>query len=191
MSDILGIHHVTAVASDPLRNVDFYAGILGLRLVKRTVNFDYHHVHHFYYGTERGAPGMIWTTFPYKDRGVRVGAKGAGQVTVTSFSVPPGAFQFWRARLGGRGVAVNDVEPRYWHSVLTVDPQNPNIVYTNGDHSLYQSTDGGNSWSRISTDKDASRIRFATTVTSRSYSWPDRRSGLGRTPGRTVATLRP
>src|SRR5947208_7849921 len=107
---ILSLHHVTATVDDAQADLDFCLDGLGLRLVKKPVNFDNHHVYHFYYGDERGTPGTIWTTFPYKDRGVRAGAKGAGQVTVTSFSVPTGAFQFWRARLGARGVAVYDVE---------------------------------------------------------------------------------
>jgi glyoxalase family protein len=110
---ILGLHHVTATVDDAQDDLDFCGEALGLRLVKKTVNFDNHHVYHFYYGDERGTPGTIWTTFPYKDRGVRTGVKGAGQVTVTSFSVPVGALQFWRTRLGGRGVAVNDIEPRF------------------------------------------------------------------------------
>jgi glyoxalase family protein len=109
---ILGLHHVTATVDDAQDDLDFCLGALGLRLVKKTVNFDNHHVYHFYYGDQRGVPGTIWTTFPYKDHGVRVGAKGAGQVTVTSFSVPVGALQFWRAHLAARGIAVNDVEPR-------------------------------------------------------------------------------
>src|SRR5205085_5163793 len=64
VSDILGIHHVTAIASDPQRNVDFYAGVLGLRLVKRTVNFDDPQTYHLYYGDEVGTPGSIMTFFP-------------------------------------------------------------------------------------------------------------------------------
>ena len=85
---ILGLHHVTATVGDAQMDLDFCLELLGLRLVKKTVNFDNHDVYHFYYGTERGAPGTIWTTFPYKGRGVRVGNKGAGQVVTTSFSVP-------------------------------------------------------------------------------------------------------
>ena len=110
---ILGLHHVTATVDDAQDDLVFCIGALGLRLVKKTVNFDNHHVYHFYYGDERGTPGTIWTTFPYKDKGVRVGSKGAGQVTVTSFSVPVGALAFWRTRLGQRGIAVTDVEPRF------------------------------------------------------------------------------
>ena len=85
---ILGLHHVTATADDAQDDLDFCVGALGLRLVKKTVNFDTHFVYHFYYGDEHGTPGTIWTTFPYKGHGVRVGSKGAGQVTVTSWSVP-------------------------------------------------------------------------------------------------------
>jgi glyoxalase family protein len=115
---ILGLHHVTATVDDAQDDLDFCLGALGLRLVKKTVNFDNHHVYHFYYGSERGAPGTIWTTFPYKGRGVRVGTKGAGQVTVTSFSVPIGALGFWRTRLGQRGIAVNDVQPRFGEAAI-------------------------------------------------------------------------
>src|SRR5207344_1779849 len=86
-------------------DIDFCAGILGLRLVKKTVNFDNHHVYHFYYGDERGTPGTIWTTFPYAGRGVPIGVKGAGQITVTSFSVPAGSLSFWRERLGRHAIA--------------------------------------------------------------------------------------
>src|SRR5690349_13342229 len=115
---ILGLHHVTATVDDAQDDLDFCLGALGLRLVKKTVNFDNHHVYHFYYGDERGTPGTIWTTFPYANRGARVGRKGAGQVTVTSLSVPAGAFQFWRARLGAHGVAVSDVEPRFGEAAI-------------------------------------------------------------------------
>src|SRR5215218_1768363 len=109
---ILGLHHVTATVDDAQADLDFCVGVLGLRLVKKTVNFDNHHVYHFYYGDERGTPGTIWTTFPYRGRGVRVGVKGAGQITVTSFSVPAGSLEFWKDRLTARGVAVDDAEPR-------------------------------------------------------------------------------
>ena len=115
---ILGLHHVTATVDDAQDDLDFCLGTLGLRLVKKTVNFDNHFVYHFYYGDERGTPGTIWTTFPYKDRGVRVGTKGAGQVTVSSFSVPTGALGFWRARLAEHGVAANDLTPRFGEPVI-------------------------------------------------------------------------
>ena len=103
MSDILGIHHVTAIASDPQRNVDFYAGLLGLRLVKRTVNFDDPQTYHLYYGDEVGEPGSIMTFFPWP--GARRGRIGAGQVAVTAFAVLPSAIGFWVERLVRHGVA--------------------------------------------------------------------------------------
>ncbi len=110
---ILGLHHVTATVDDAQDDLDWSVGALGLRLVKKTVNFDNHHVYHFYYGNERGTPGSIWTTFPYRGHGVPMGTKGAGQVTVTAFSVTTGALQFWRSRLGQYGVAVTDVEAQF------------------------------------------------------------------------------
>ena len=97
MSQILGIHHVTAIAGDPQRNLDFYAGVLGLRLVKRTVNFDDPQTYHLYYGDEAGTPGSIMTFFPWP--GARRGRAGSGQVAVTALSVAPGAIGFWVERL--------------------------------------------------------------------------------------------
>ena len=85
---ILGLHHVTATVDDAQADLDFCLQMLGLRLVKKTVNFDNHFVYHFYYGNQLGEPGTIWTTFPYKGKGVRIGTKGAGQVVTTSFSGP-------------------------------------------------------------------------------------------------------
>jgi glyoxalase family protein len=120
---ILGLHHVTATVDEAQPDLDFCLGALGLRLVKKTVNFDNHFVYHFYYGNERGTPGTIWTTFPYAGRGVAVGKKGAGQVTVTSFSVPVGSLDGWRAHLGARGIAVNDIEPRFGEAAIAfADP---------------------------------------------------------------------
>ncbi len=115
---ILGLHHVTATVDDAQDDLDFCVGGLGLRLVKKTVNFDNHNVYHFYYGDQRGTPGTIWTTFPYKGHGVRVGSKGAGQVTVTSFSVPTGALAFWRVRLADRAIAVTDLPARFGDPVV-------------------------------------------------------------------------
>jgi glyoxalase family protein len=96
---------------DAQEDLDFFAGGLGLRLVKKTVNFDNHGVYHFYYGDERGTPGTIWTTFPYKGTGVPVGRKGAGQITATSFSVPAGSIEGWKDRLAALKVSVTEPEP--------------------------------------------------------------------------------
>ena len=120
-SPILGLHHVTATVNDAQADLDFGIGALGLRLVKKTVNFDNHFVYHFYYGDEVGHPGTIWTTFPYKDQGVAPGLKGAGQITVTSFSVPAGTLDGWRKRLRARGYTVTDVAPRFGEESIIVD----------------------------------------------------------------------
>jgi catechol 2,3-dioxygenase-like lactoylglutathione lyase family enzyme len=97
MTGIGGIHHVTAIASDPQRNLDFYAGVLGLRLVKRTVNFDDPRTYHLYFGDEAGTPGSILTFFPWP--GAHRGRQGPGQVGVTSFAILPGSVGFWIERL--------------------------------------------------------------------------------------------
>jgi glyoxalase family protein len=115
---ILGLHHVTATVDDAQDDLDFCLGSLGLRLVKKTVNFDNHHVYHFYYGDAAGTPGTLWTTFPYQGRGVPVGRKGAGQVTVTSFSVPNGSLDAWRKRLGAHASAVTDLAARFGDPVI-------------------------------------------------------------------------
>jgi glyoxalase family protein len=106
---ILGLHHVTATANEAQADLDFYAEVLGLRLIKKTVNFDNHNVYHLYYGDERGTPGTIWTTFPYGGWGVPPGRHGEGQITATSFSVPVGALEFWSTRLRERGVVSRTV----------------------------------------------------------------------------------
>jgi glyoxalase family protein len=120
---ISSLHHVTATVDDARADLDFYRGMLGLRLVKQTVNFDNHRVFHFYYGNEGGTPGTLMTTFPYSGMGVRVGRKGAGQVTATAFSVPIGSLARWRARLEERGIAIVGQELRFGEPVLTcLDP---------------------------------------------------------------------
>jgi len=102
VTGVLGIHHVTAIASDPQRNLDFYVGLLGLRLVKRTVNFDDPETYHLYYGDEVGTPGSIMTFFPWP--GARPGRQGTGQVAVTAFAVLPRALGFWVERLVRHGI---------------------------------------------------------------------------------------
>lgn len=118
---ILGLHHVTATVDDAQADLDFCVDLLGLRLVKKTVNFDNHDVYHFYYGTERGLPGTIWTTFPYKDKGVRAGVKGAGQVVTTSFSVPATSLGFWQRRLADAGVQARDIETRFGEDAIRIE----------------------------------------------------------------------
>jgi glyoxalase family protein len=118
---VLGIHHVTAIATDPQRNVDFYTGVLGLRMVKRSVNMDDPGTHHFYYGDESGRPGTILTFFPWPL--ARRGSRGTGQATVTAFAVPEGSLGWWLARLEAHGVPHDDPAPRFDEEVLAfLDP---------------------------------------------------------------------
>ncbi len=120
---ILGLHHVTATVDAAQADLDFCLGVLGLRLVKKTVNFDNHNVYHFYYGDERGSPGTIWTTFPYKGWGVPAGIHGKGQITVTAFSVPRASLDFWRARLSGQAGGFEEITSRFGEPVLALrDP---------------------------------------------------------------------
>jgi glyoxalase family protein len=118
---ILGLHHVTATVDDAQEDLDFCIELLGMRLVKKTVNFDNHNVYHFYYGDQAGHPGTIWTTFPYKGYGVRVGSKGAGQVVATSFSVPAFSMAFWRDRLKTARIAITELDPRFDEEVIRFD----------------------------------------------------------------------
>lgn len=122
-SPLRHLHHVTATVDRDQPDLDFFTGRLGLRLVKRTVNFDNHNVHHFYYGTERGDPGTIWTTFPYGGQGVPVGVHGTGQIVATAFSIPGGAENGWRARLETAGIRVDEGRARFGASPLALrDP---------------------------------------------------------------------
>lgn len=98
MSELItGIHHVTAIASNAQENINFYTGILGLRLVKKTVNFDAPEVYHFYYGDQEGNPGSILTFFPYS--GLINGRHGKGMLNTTTFSVPLASLNYWLGRL--------------------------------------------------------------------------------------------
>lgn len=108
---ITGLHHVTALASDTQKNLDFYAGILGLRMVKKTINFDAPDVYHLYYGDEVGNPGTIMTFFPYP--GLVKGRKGKGQLTVTSFSIPENALDYWMKRLKKFNIPFENPQQRF------------------------------------------------------------------------------
>jgi len=131
---ILGLHHVTATVDDAQADLDLYARALGLRLVKKTVNFDNHGVYHFYYGDEVGTPGTIWTTFPYKGRGVRVGSRGAGQIATTSFSVPSSSLDEWKRRVEEHGFRATSAPRRFdQHSILVSDPSGLQIELVGDD----------------------------------------------------------
>ncbi|HTE34578.1 MAG TPA: ring-cleaving dioxygenase [Chryseolinea sp.] len=103
-NNILGIHHITAIASNAKRNFDFYTKVLGLRLVKKTVNFDDPGTYHFYFGDEVGTPGTILTFFPWE--GMRAGKKGTGLATDIGYAIPNGSIAFWKQRFEGHNVKI-------------------------------------------------------------------------------------
>lgn len=113
-----GIHHITAIVGHPQENTDFYAGVLGLRLVKKTVNFDDPGTYHLYFGDEKGKPGTIITFFPWPN--AYQGRIGDGQVGVTSYVVPKGALAFWENRLTKFGISYTKTE-RFDETYLQFD----------------------------------------------------------------------
>jgi glyoxalase family protein len=118
---VLGLHHITAIADSTRQNYDFYTRILGLRFVKKTVNFDDPHTYHLYYGNYLAEPGTILTFFPYE--GVVKGRRGTGQATEIGFSVPEGSLGFWLERLKDHNVIYNNVSTKFGEEYLTfLDP---------------------------------------------------------------------
>jgi len=119
---ILGIHHITAIASDPKRNFDFYSRVLGLRFIKKTVNFDDPGTYHFYFGDETGSAGTILTFFPWGD-GIPQGSRGAGMATEIGYAVPKGSLDFWVKRFEQYNVIYNKPAERFGEKYLTfLDP---------------------------------------------------------------------
>jgi glyoxalase family protein len=113
---VTGIHHVTAICSDAQQNLDFYGGVLGLRLVKRTVNFDAHGVYHFYYGDETGRPGSLVTFFPYS--GLVKGRQGKGFLNTTTFSLSYDSIDYWMERLKRYQVNFKHPQERFKNEVV-------------------------------------------------------------------------
>jgi len=132
---VTGIHHVTAIAADAQQNIDFYTGILGLRMVKKTVNFDAPEVYHFYYGNEAGLPGSILTFFPYQ--GLTRGRHGKGMLNTTAFSVPLDALHFWLERLQRFNIAYKQPQERFDGEVVVYfedgDGLGLELVFNNKD----------------------------------------------------------
>jgi len=122
-----GIHHVTAIAGNPLRNFNFYTRNLGLRFVKKTVNFDDPGTYHFYYGDETGSPGTILTFFPWE--GAAPGRAGVGQTQQTAFRVPARSLGYWTHRFIENGIRHEALEKRFGESVLPfTDPDGMNLA---------------------------------------------------------------
>lgn len=121
MTPLNGIHHVTAISGDAQRNADFYAGLLGLRLVKKTVNFDDPGSYHLYYGDRAGTPGTLVTFFIWP--GASSGRAGTGEPVALGFEIPEGASSWWAERLSAGGFAAQESGPRFGERVLSVsDP---------------------------------------------------------------------
>jgi glyoxalase family protein len=130
---IVGLHHVTAIASDPQRTLDFYTEVLGLRFVKRTVNFDDPGSYHFYFGDASGRPGTILTFFAWP-RATR-GRSGVGETTVTSFSVPLRSLDFWERHLLASGMPLERTGKRFEEEVLTfADPDGMKLEIVGHDN---------------------------------------------------------
>lgn len=116
MQEIRGLHHVTAIAGPPQENVDFYAGVLGMRLVKKSVNQDDPGTYHLFYADAAGHPGTDLTFFPWSR--MAPSREGHGLSTEVSLAVPPGSLGFWSERLQGRGVALGNLEMRFGEQAL-------------------------------------------------------------------------
>ncbi len=129
MDPIRGLHHITAIAGDARRNYDFYTRVMGLRLVKKTVNFDDPYTYHFYYGNETGEPGTILTFFPWE--GIRPGRRGTGMTTEIGYSVPTDSLDFWMRRLQEHNVIYNKPSEKFGDTYLTLlDPDGLKLELT-------------------------------------------------------------
>jgi glyoxalase family protein len=114
---ILGLHHITAIANNAQRNYQFYTKVLGLRMVKKTVNFDDPGTYHFYYGDESGTPGTILTFFPWE--GIGQGSVGTGMATDIGYSVPEGSLEFWLERFKQFNVKHGNIDQRFGEQLLS------------------------------------------------------------------------
>jgi glyoxalase family protein len=132
MESIKGLHHVTAVARDPQRNVDFYRNVLGQRLVKRTVNFDSPDTYHFYFADEMGTPGSVLTFFAWPN--MKRGVHGNGEANVVAYHVPQGSFEFWQEHLKRNGIKADPLENRFGQQVLPFsDPDGMRLELVESD----------------------------------------------------------
>jgi len=155
---VLGIHHITAIARNPQRNVDFYSGLMGLRLVKLTVNFDDPTTYHLYYGNSLGLPGTILTFFPWSE--APTGYRGTGQVSAVSFLIPRGSMTYWIDRLKSNDISFIGPSERFGDEFVSFhDPDglmleliSPSSTDSQGQLLRLQQTDN-NTWKENQTDK--------------------------------------
>jgi len=141
---INGIHHITVMASDPQANYDFYTDLLGMRFIKKTVNFDAPDVYHLYYADEIGTPGTVLTFFPFPD--AKRGKRGTGEITTVAFSVPSNSLNFWVNRFAARAINFDGPSNKFGYNYISLldpdgmkieivaDPVADNIIgWKNGD----------------------------------------------------------
>lgn len=192
---ILGLHHITAIAGDAQRNYDFYTKVLGLRLVKKTVNFDDPGTYHFYFGDEKGTPGSILTFFPWV--GINQGYNGTGMATEIGYAVPKESLEFWKSRFIQNNVKHGDIGERFGESYLSFqDPDGLHLslivptvevsrkpwqtadvkkeVATKGFHNITLTLKNMEATAKVLTDifgyvlksQEGNRYRFATEATA-------------------------
>lgn len=126
-----GIHHITAIAGDPQTNIDFYTGVLGLRLVKLTVNFDDPGTYHLYYADYAGRPGTVLTFFPWE--GAPLGRPGTGQATAIGFLISEDSMDYWTGRLTEHGIGFDGPGERFGESVISfLDPDGIDLELITG-----------------------------------------------------------
>jgi glyoxalase family protein len=161
---VLGIHHVTAIANSARRNYGFYTDVLGLRLVKKTVNFDDPTTYHLYYGNVIGEPGTILTFFPWE--GIRRGRAGTGQASSIAFSIPQNATTFWLERFGNNDVTYNNPIERFdEEAIVFLDPDGLKLELVTHSHA-----DERKAWTTESISKDhAIRGFYNVTLTVEGY----------------------
>lgn len=153
-----GIHHITAIASDPKRNYDFYTKILGLRFIKKTVNFDDPSAYHFYFGDRVGSPGTALTFFPHP--GLPQGRPGLGQAVEIVFAIPKDAFSFWLDRFHQKGIPYQGPEKRFDETILRIsDPDGLMLEFVGVDDIPSDST-----WATDEIAADVAILGFHSTA---------------------------
>jgi glyoxalase family protein len=157
-NSIQGIHHITAIAGNAQRNYDFYTKVLGLRMVKKTVNFDDPGTYHFYYGNENGAPGTILTFFPWQ--GIVSGRAGAGMATEIGYSVPGASLEFWADRFKTHHTAHEPIAERFGETYLSF--RDPDGLQLNLIASKYP--DGRQGWTTAEVGDGAATKGFHSVV---------------------------
>jgi len=162
-NNILGLHHITAIAGSAQQNFDFYTKTLGLRLVKKTVNFDDPGTYHLYYGDETGSAGTILTFFPWD--GIGQGTEGVGMATEIGYSVPAGSHPFWLERFGSANVKTKEITERFGEQVLAFkDPDGLSLSLI-----VPKAADTRTPWETADVKKDTATKGFhSTTLTLQS-----------------------